>query len=184
MPTDSYRVAPPFTTTDYRIYSKKDDCKIVQNLPKKRPDSRQYNEHRPIGMLIIIYSILCVLIIDIVSLTVMKTGVLNQAKGSAYVEYQKTKVICSVFDPREIPNKSEYSINGELYCEFKFAPFSTHKRHGYIRDAAEREYSVYLRKALEPAVMRVSNIILSLRLLCFTFSIFHFFCSISFPIFK
>ncbi|KAK7578154.1 hypothetical protein V9T40_010359 [Parthenolecanium corni] len=133
MPTDSYRVAPPFTTTDYRIYSKKDDCKIVQNLPKKRPDSRQYNEHRPI---------------------VMKTGVLNQAKGSAYVEYQKTKVICSVFDPREIPNKSEYSINGELYCEFKFAPFSTHKRHGYIRDAAEREYSVYLRKALEPAVMR------------------------------
>lgn len=87
----------------------------------------------------------------------MKTGVLNQAKGSAYVEYQKTKVICSVFDPREIPNKNEYSINGELYCEFKFAPFSTEKRRGFVRDAQEREYSVYLRRALEPAVMRVRH---------------------------
>lgn len=87
---------------------------------------------------------------------VMKIGILSQAKGSAYVEYQNTKVICSVFDPREIPNKSEYSVNGGLYCEFKFASFSTQKRRGFIRDAEEREYSVHLRRALEPAVMRVS----------------------------
>lgn len=92
----------------------------------------------------------------ILLLLVMRTGVSSQAKGSAYVEYHNTKVVCSVFDPREIPNKSEYSINGELYCEFKFAPFSTKNRHGFVRDAEEREYSVYLRRALEPAVMRVS----------------------------
>ena len=93
--------------------------------------------------------------INIPRFVVMRTGVLSCAKGSAYVEYQNTKVICSVFDPREIPNKSEYSINGELYCEFKFGPFSTPKRRGFVRDAEEREYSVYLRRALEPAVMRV-----------------------------
>lgn len=86
----------------------------------------------------------------------MRVGILNRAKGSAYVEYQNTKVVCSVFDPREIPNRSEYSVNGELYCEFKFAPFSTAKRRGFIRDAEEREYGVSLRRALEPAVMRVS----------------------------
>ena len=80
----------------------------------------------------------------------------SSAKGSAYVEYQNTKVVCAVFDPREIPNKSEYSINGELYCEFKYAPFSTQKRRGFVRDAEERALSVSLRRALEPAVMRVS----------------------------
>lgn len=85
----------------------------------------------------------------------MKTGVISQAKGSAYVEYNNTKVICSVFDPREIPNRSEYSVNGELYCDFKFAPFSCEKRRGYLKDAEEREYSISLRRALEPAVMRV-----------------------------
>lgn len=86
----------------------------------------------------------------------MKIGVVTQAKGSAYVEYNNTKVVCSVFDPREIPNRNEYSVNGELYCEFKFAPFGTMKRRAYVRDAEEKEYSINLRRALEPAVMRVS----------------------------
>lgn len=55
MPTDSYRVAPPFTTTDYRIYSGKNAGKINQSLPKERPDSRQYDEHRRIGMPVLNY---------------------------------------------------------------------------------------------------------------------------------
>lgn len=50
MAKDSYRVTPPFATSDYRIYSQKDE-KIVRSLPKERADSRQYDEHRPIGTL-------------------------------------------------------------------------------------------------------------------------------------
>lgn len=33
---------------------------------------------------------------------------LSQAKGSAYVEMKTTKVVCAVFDPREIPGQSEF----------------------------------------------------------------------------
>lgn len=81
---------------------------------------------------------------------------MSQAKGSAYIEIGKTKVICSAYDPREIPNHSEFIHNGELYCEFKFANFSQKKHRGFIRDAAEKELGVCLKRALEPAVCRVS----------------------------
>lgn len=84
----------------------------------------------------------------------MKTGAVTQAKGSAYIEVENTKVIVSVFDPREIPNKNEYSINGELYCEFKYAPFSCKKRRLHQKDSEEKEFSVILRRALESAVCR------------------------------
>lgn len=68
----------------------------------------------------------------------------------------RTKVICSVFDPREIPNKSNYSLQGELFCEFKFATFSTSKRKIHQQDSEEKEYSSVMQRALEPAVCRVS----------------------------
>lgn len=68
----------------------------------------------------------------------------------------ETKVICSVFDPREIPNKNNYSLQGELFCEFKFATFSTAKRKIHQQNSEEKEYSCVLQRALEPAVCRVS----------------------------
>lgn len=37
--------------------------------------------------------------------SVLKLNVISKAKGSAYIEMGNTKVIVSVFDPREIPNK-------------------------------------------------------------------------------
>ena len=39
------------------------------------------------------------------SLSVMKTGVISQAKGSAYLEQGSTKVVCGVYGPREIPRR-------------------------------------------------------------------------------
>lgn len=87
----------------------------------------------------------------------MKTGVVTQAKGSAYIELHNTKVLVSVFDPREIPRLSEFSPNGELYCEFKFAPFSCPERRGHQMDGEEKDLSVILKRALEPAVCRVMN---------------------------
>lgn len=104
----------------------------------------------------------------------------SQAKGSAYIEMKKTKLVCSVFDPREIPHQNEfrylhinyikhkyrevillfhmqlvYSQLGQLYCEVKFAPFSCpRKRRPHVPDTEERALSVALRQALEPAVCR------------------------------
>lgn len=86
----------------------------------------------------------------------MRTGVISQSKGSAYIELGKTKVICSVFDPREIPNRNEFSINGELFCEFKFAPFSFKKRR-HVREVDEKEFRINLRQTLNSAVKRVNH---------------------------
>lgn len=38
-------------------------------------------------------------------LSVLKLNVISKAKGSAYIEMGNTKVIVSVFDPREVANK-------------------------------------------------------------------------------
>lgn len=86
--------------------------------------------------------------------TVLKTGVITQAKGSAYIEIGRTKVIVSVFDPREIPNRTEYSLKGEIYCQFKYAPFSCQKRRQHQQDSEEKQNSAILKQALEPAVCR------------------------------
>lgn len=67
-----------------------------------------------------------------------------------------TKVVCSVFDPREVPNKNGYSVQGEIYCEFKFAPFSCQKRKIHQQNAEEKQYSLILQRALEPAVCLVN----------------------------
>ncbi|XP_039746668.1 exosome complex component MTR3 [Pararge aegeria] len=77
----------------------------------------------------------------------------SQAKGSSYIEMNKTKVVCSVFAPREISHQNEFSTVGQLFCEVKFAPFSCHlQRQPHVPDAEEKALSVALRKALEPTV--------------------------------
>ncbi|KAF9794735.1 hypothetical protein SFRURICE_017425 [Spodoptera frugiperda] len=84
-----------------------------------------------------------------------RADMVSQAKGSAYVELRKTKVVCSVFDPREIPHQNEFSELGQIFCEVKFAPFSCpRRRRPHAPDAEEKALSVALRKALEPSVCR------------------------------
>lgn len=94
-------------------------------------------------------------------------GIVKQAKGSAYIEIgqkkenaseeenQVTKVLCSVFDPKEGPNKNNYSEQGHLFCHFKFAPFSCKKRKIHQQDSEEKLFSLVMQRALEPAVCRV-----------------------------
>lgn len=139
MPTDTKRITGPENTTPYYVYSNKSKksyeeyVKNLLNSNNKRGDGREPSEHRRIYM---------------------KTGVISQAKGSAYIEYHNTKVICSAFDPREIPNRNEFSINGELFVDFRFATFANKRRSTFRRDTEEMELSVCLKRALEPAVCR------------------------------
>lgn len=39
----------------------------------------------------------------------MKSNLISQAKGSAYIELGNTKVMVAVYDPREIPKQTGYS---------------------------------------------------------------------------
>lgn len=66
----------------------------------------------------------------------------------------KSKVIVSVFDPREIPNRQDYSLKGEIHCEFKYAPFSCKKRRLHQQDVEEKNFSSIMKQALESTVCR------------------------------
>ncbi|KAI7880188.1 ribosomal protein S5 domain 2-like protein [Lichtheimia hyalospora FSU 10163] len=81
----------------------------------------------------------------------LKTGLVNQANGSAYIEMGNTKAVCAVYGPRQL-KRSGFSNNGTLNCEFKFATFSCAKRRGHMRDAEEKGLSNTLVQALTPAV--------------------------------
>ncbi|KAI8072378.1 ribosomal protein S5 domain 2-type protein [Gongronella butleri] len=81
----------------------------------------------------------------------LKTGLVNQANGSAYIEMGKIKVVCAVYGPRQL-KKVGFSAQGILTCDFKFAPFACVKRRNNIRDPQEKEFSSNLVQALTPAV--------------------------------
>lgn len=66
----------------------------------------------------------------------------------------KTKVIVSIFDPREIKNQNKYSNSGELFCDFKFSPFASIKRKPPQTDSDEKSLALAMMRALLPAVCR------------------------------
>ena len=39
-----------------------------------------------------------------------------------------------------------------MYCDFKFAPFSSTKRHEYIKDEREKDYGTIIQNALAPSL--------------------------------
>jgi len=80
----------------------------------------------------------------------MQTGPTTAASGSAYGEFGKTKVIVSVFGPRESKKAMLYSDVGRLNCNVSYTTFATPVRG---QGADNKEYSSMLHKALEGAVM-------------------------------
>uniref|UniRef100_A0A8R7PC17 Uncharacterized protein n=1 Tax=Triticum urartu TaxID=4572 RepID=A0A8R7PC17_TRIUA len=81
---------------------------------------------------------------------VMQTGPTTAASGSAYAEFGKTKVIVSVFGPRESKKAMLYSDTGRLNCSVSYTTFATGIRGQGLEN---KEYSGMLHKALEGAVM-------------------------------
>jgi exosome complex component MTR3 len=56
----------------------------------------------------------------------MRTGVVKQARGSSYIELNNTKVICSVYGPRQ--TSTEFSDKGRINCDFKLSSFASKQR--------------------------------------------------------
>lgn len=90
--------------------------------------------------------------------TVLNTGIVSKAQGSAYIEQGQTKAICAVYGPREIPRKSDFTMKGILNCTIERTPFSGSKRKapGSRGDLEEDEMSKLLSEALEATVCMVS----------------------------
>ncbi|KAL0811914.1 hypothetical protein ABMA28_009326 [Loxostege sticticalis] len=140
MPLDYRRFNGPEDSVSYKRFTKdylKSYSELYNNLideKGRRKDGRALEEARSMFA---------------------RTDMVSQAKGSAYIELKKTKAVCSVFDPREIPHQNEFSQLGQLFCEVKFAPFSCpNQRRTHAPDADEKALSVALRQALEPTVCR------------------------------
>lgn len=84
----------------------------------------------------------------------LKTGAVTAASGSAYAEIGQTKVIVSVFGPRESYKAEAFSGIGRLNCHVQFASFATPTRaRNATTGDAEKEFPVMMHKALEGAVM-------------------------------
>jgi exosome complex component MTR3 len=72
----------------------------------KRRDDRAANQFRPIFT---------------------RTGVVSHAAGSAYLEVNNTKLICSIYGPRPAIGL-DYADRGMLHCEVKYASWASAQR--------------------------------------------------------
>jgi exosome complex component MTR3 len=81
----------------------------------------------------------------------IKPNLIPQANGSAYIELGDTKLVVSVFGPRQ-NKRMAFSPSGQLTCEFKFSTFACEQRRGHIRDNEEKDISQLILAALVPAI--------------------------------
>ena len=61
------------------------------------------------------------------------------------------------YGPREVTRRDEWSMRGQLMCEFKFATFSRQQHQGHQQSAEEKDLSAIIQDALIPAVCLVSK---------------------------
>ncbi|KAG2670443.1 hypothetical protein I3760_14G086300 [Carya illinoinensis] len=100
-----------------------------QDIDWVRPDGRGFQQCRP---------------------AFFRTGAVTAASGSAYAEFGNTKVIVSVFGPRESKKAMMYSDIGRLNCNVSYTTFATPVR---AQGSDRKEFSSMLHKALEGAII-------------------------------
>ncbi|KAG5638365.1 hypothetical protein H0H81_000376 [Sphagnurus paluster] len=81
----------------------------------------------------------------------LKSGLIDQANGSAYIETERTKIACAIYGPRQSKNTS-FNEKGKLNVEVKFTPFSCDRRRAPMRDAEDRSIAVAIHQALISSV--------------------------------
>jgi len=130
MNTDSRRLqVPQVSTSPYQYYTQ--PSAPLVDADGARQDGRYSAESR------------CIF---------LQCGIVSQAKGSCYCELDKTKVICSVYGPKDVERREEFQMEGRIKCEFKFATFSCKERKGHIQDLDENELSMVITQALSASV--------------------------------
>ena len=85
---------------------------------------------------------------------IIKTGVLKNADGSAYIEFGGNKILAGVFGPRDIHPKHMADTNtGILRVRYHMEPFSVSERKNPAPSRREIEISKVIKEALQPAVI-------------------------------
>ncbi len=99
----------------------------------RRHDGRRRDELRPITM---------------------KVGVLENADGSAYIEFGRNKIMVAVYGPKEVhPKHMALPDTSVLRCRYHMTPFSTDTRKNPAPSRREVEISKVIREALQPALI-------------------------------
>ncbi|MHA1458659.1 MAG: exosome complex exonuclease Rrp41 [Promethearchaeota archaeon] len=98
----------------------------------KRLDGREKNELRPIKM---------------------EVGVLENADGSAYLEWGNNKIFCAVYGPREVhPKHLAKPDRGILRVFYRMATFSVFERKRPAPGRREKEVSMVIADCLKPVL--------------------------------
>ncbi len=98
----------------------------------KRLDGRDKNELRPIKM---------------------EVGVLENADGSAYLEWGNNKIYCAVYGPREVhPHHLAKPDRGILRVFYRMATFSVFERKRPAPGRREKEVSMVIKDCLKPVL--------------------------------
>nr|CAB3244004.1 exosome complex component MTR3-like [Phallusia mammillata] len=130
MATDSRRLAVPQSSLDPKSLCPAKVERLL-NDEEQRLDGRYSSESRGIYL---------------------QCGTVSQAKGSCYCELGNTKVVCSVYGPKDVEHYEDFQMEGKIKCEFKYAPFSCSKHRGHIPDLSEAEISDVILQALTASV--------------------------------
>jgi len=103
----------------------------------KRVDGRRVDELRPIKIV---------------------ARVLNDADGSAYVEWGKNKILAGVYGPSEcIPRHDQSLYRAIVKCRYNMAPFSGAEEHGRSGpNRRSKELSKVIREAFENVIIAES----------------------------
>ena len=84
----------------------------------------------------------------------IKVGVLENANGSAYIEFGDNKILAGVFGPRDVhPKHQSNSETGILRVRYHMQPYSVPERKRPAPSRREIEISKVIKEALLPAVM-------------------------------
>lgn len=84
--------------------------------------------------------------------------VLNDAEGSAYIEWGKNKILVGVYGPREcIPRHDQSLYRAVIRCRYNMAPFSGAEEHGKSGPSRRsRELSKVIKEAFENVIISES----------------------------
>ncbi|MDG6929218.1 MAG: exosome complex exonuclease Rrp41 [Nitrososphaerota archaeon] len=84
----------------------------------------------------------------------LKVGVLNNADGSAYIEWGRNKIMAAVYGPKEChPKHKMLADRALLKCRYHMTPFSVDDRKPPQPSRREVELSKIIREALAPAIL-------------------------------
>nr|ACO15610.1 Exosome complex exonuclease MTR3 [Caligus clemensi] len=117
----------PPQSKDYRdFWSRKSDSSKKNKNNKYRPDGERDKDSS-------VRPLFC------------EVGVLTQCKGSAYIERGRTKVIASVFGPREVNKKLDFSsTTGILSVEYCETPFSSSSSNRSSKSPSNEDKNISL----------------------------------------